>query len=328
MMQSVKDYFNNLTCNKKITACPNVYYSLFFDWENNIRICPKKKYGILIKDYNGIWLNTQKIEQDRKSYINRFKVSHPDAICTNCEHYQRGVYKEEKILKEIHLGQWKNCYLKCKYCNSVKNENLIEAKHYSIFNTINQLIDEKMLTKDTKIIFECGDALLHPEFDKLLYFFINYESKNIIINTPAVTFRDSIAEAIAQNKIKLIINLDCANKQIYNYIKGEKLYEIAVANIKRYIQFQEPGEKRVLMKYTLFEGGNDGKKELSDCFILSKDLSIKQILIDIDENWFDKLQNNIPDYLIEMLVFIKKMADLDGMEIIFSKRVNKIFKKK
>ncbi len=325
MIGEIKDYFYDFFINKKINACSNVFYSLYFDWQNNIRVCPKKDNGILIKDFNGIWLDTDKIEQDKKSYINKFKISRPDDICITCEYYRKGVFKEQKALKEIHLGHWKNCYLKCRYCSSIKNENLIEAKHYNILSAIDRLIDEKMLTDETKIIFECGDAPLHPEFNRLLYFFIHYESKDIIINTPAVTYRESIADAIGHNKIKLIVNLDCANKQIYSYIKGEKLFETAVANIKRYLQFQEPDEKRIIIKYTLFEGGNDGKKEFSDWFVLIRDLGINEILIDIDENWYERLKNNIPDYLREIAVFIKKISSLDGIKLVFSKRMEKIY---
>ena len=38
-------------------------------------------------------------------------------------------------------------------------------------------------SKNTKIIFECGDATLHPEFDKLMYYFINIDMKDITIQS-------------------------------------------------------------------------------------------------------------------------------------------------
>ncbi len=327
MRKKIIDYFSSLSSNKKINACSNVFYSLYFDSQNNIRVCPKQNYGILIRNFDGIWLDTGKIAQNRKSYINSFKIGNPDTICLDCEYLKNGIYTEQNELKEIHLGHWKNCYLKCRYCNSEKNENLIQAKHYNVFDAINRLIDEKQLTTNTRIIFECGDALIHPEFDKLLYFFINYESKEIVVNTPALTYRESIAEAIAKNVIKLIVNIDCANTHIYKYIKGEDCYDIVTANLQRYLQYQEPKEKRVLTKITLYKGGNDGKKELSDWFVLSRDLGINEMIVDIDEAWFAEMKEDIPDYLKEMLFFIKNIAQLNGVVVDFSPKIEKLYEK-
>ena len=309
----------------KIIGCPCVFNTLYFDWQNNIRICPKKDNGILIRDFDGIWLDVQKINQDSKAYINKFKSGRIDEICSGCEYLQFGDFKEANVLKEVVFAHWKNCYLNCKYCNSVKNNNLLDANHYDIFDAVNQLIDAKKLTTDTRITFECGDSLLHPEFNKLLYFFINFESKEIIVNTPALVYRESVADAIAKNAIKLVVNLDCANKQIYKNLKGEDSFEIAIENIKRYIRFQEPDEHRVVSKYTLYNGINDGKKEISDWYMLCRDLGINELLVDIDENWYLQFGGDVPEYFKEMLHFIKNISSLDAIDLRFSPKVNKIY---
>ena len=327
MVKRILEYASEFFRGKKTMGCEYAYYSLYFDWQNKIRVCPKKDKGIIIENYDGIWLDTNKLIKEKTNYLNKFKNQKRDEECEKCEYYKEGIYKEGKEIKEIHLGHWKSCYLRCKYCHSEKNWDFIEAKHYNIFNTISQLIDEKIITKETKVIFECGDALLHPEFDKLLYFLINNEIKKIIINTPAMTYRESIADGIAKNAIKLIVNIDCANKQIYKYIKGEKTYETTLGNLKRYLQYQEPKEKRVITKYTLYKGGNDGKKEISDWFVLSRDIGINEIYIDIDENWYEEISKEIPEYLSDILKFIKNISNLNGIEIRYSEKVKEIYKR-
>ena len=201
----------------------------------------------------------------------------------------------------------------------------MKAKHYDIYNTIFQLVDKGLVNKKTKIIFESGDATVHPEFDKIMYYFINNEIENIVINTPAMRFCESIAEAISKNMCEVVVSFDSGCPYIYEKVKGQNKFDIAISNIKRYLEFQLPSEKRVVLKYTLINGVNDNQKELLDWFILSRDLGVKKLAVDIEDKWFEQVQFSTPQYLKELLLFIKSMSEYNNFEIEFSKKIDIIY---
>ena len=89
-------------------------------------------------DFNGLWLDIDKIKN----------------IVSNIDY--------------LVLSHWKCCFLSCSYCVEKKTDDLNTIKHFDIMPIVEQLIDVGLVTKETQIVFSCGDATLHPEFDKLL----------------------------------------------------------------------------------------------------------------------------------------------------------------
>lgn len=300
----------------------NVCNSLLFDNANNISLCPFNKFEPIIKNYDGIWLDADKIIEKISLFYN---TEHPE--CNNCPYLKNDSNKKTCEIENLYLSNWHYCYVDCKYCYSNKEEDLVKAKHYDILPSIKTLLDKKLITKHSNIIFECGDASVHPEFDKILFFLINYGMKNVIINTPAFRYCESIAQAIAQNIAKVIIPIDSGCAYIYEKIKGLGKYEIAMNTIKRYLAFQEPSQTRVILKYTIVQGINDNPKEILDWFILSRDLGVKKLCLDIDANWNNQLKNSIPAYLKDLILFAKNMSAYNNLEIEFSPRLDIIYKR-
>ena len=311
---------------KKEKTCKFINNSLIFDYENNIRFCPFSNTGEIINNFNGIWLDIEKIKKVKSETIELIKSNENTGICKNCEFYSNQRHSENNKIKFLYLSNWKNCYLNCSYCFFPKEEDLIKAKHYDILPAIKQLLDAKLIDVDTTVIFSCGDATIHPEFDKILYYFINYEMKKIIINTPAMRYCESISEAIAKNIAEVIIPLDSGCPYIFEKIKGTNKFDIVISNLKRYLSFEEPSEKRVILKYTILNGINDNQKELLDWFMLSRDLGIKKLTIDIDKKWYNQIRYSIPQYLKELIIFIKTMSKYNNVEIEFCDRTDFIYK--
>ncbi len=319
------NFLNNYKKKNTCLKCKYVSESLFFDFKNNIRLCPYFDFGIIADNYDGIWLDTDKINSVRQNCINEINNNTLPSFCSNCHNLSCGKPEKLQPLKYLYLANWKYCYVNCSYCDFPKEEDLIKIKHYDIFPSIKQLLDSNIITKKTKVIFECGDAAVHPEFDKILFFFINYEMEDIIINTPALRYCESIAEAINKNIAKVIVSFDCACPYIYEKVKGINKYDIAMSNIKRYLEFEEPSQKRVILKYTLINSINNNQKELLDWFIMSKNLGIKKLAFDIDIKWYNQIKNSIPYYIKELIIFVKRMSDYNNIEIEFSDRIFNIY---
>lgn len=310
---------------KREFSCINVNQNLFSDFSDNIRLCPKGQNGIIRENFDGLWFDVDDLKLKRQNLSDKLKSDNGLQICENCEYRNTGKKRTEKEIKTLILGHWKKCILDCSYCNLKKSIGNKNVNHYGITPVIERLTDEKIVTRNTKIIFRCGDSTLHPEFDKLLYYFINFESKNIEVHSPALTYRDSIADGIGRNIVNLVVNLDCGNKNVYKFIKKEELFDTTIENIKRYMKFQIPGEKRIISKFNLILGANDSKKEITDWFILSQDLGIKKVMIDTDENTYLALCKDMPDYIKEMTVFIKQISELNEIDIVFCDKVKLLY---
>lgn len=311
---------------KKISKkCKYLSESLIFDCQNTLKFCPVSNNCIIETDFNGIWLDVDKVISTKKELLEKFD-NHILDDCQNCEYIADIKENKEPCFKYLYLSNWKNCYINCSYCNFPKEEDLIKANHYDIFPIINQLFDKKLIDIKTKVIFECGDATIHPEFDKILYRFIHLEMKDIEINTPALRYCESISEAIAANIATVIIPLDSGCPYIYEKIKGINKYDIAVANIKRYLSFEEPSQKRVVLKYTIVSGVNDNQKEILDWFMFARSLKIKKLAIDIDLNFYNQVKNSLPQYLKELIIFATNLSDYNNIEIVFCDRVDIIYK--
>ena len=307
--------------------CRYINEALIFDYKNSVKLCPYSDFATIIPNYNGIWFDIEKLKRIKSESINLINSIDCPNICKNCDYYKDRKQKDNTSIKYLYLANWKNCYLNCSYCDFPKEEDLIKASHYDVFQSIKQLIDSQLIDTNTTIIFDCGDATIHPEFDKILYYFINYEIKKIIINTPAMRYCESISEAIAKNIAEVIIPLDSGCPYIYEKIKGSNKFDIVINNLKRYLSFEEPSEKRVILKYTILNGINDNQKEILDWFMLSRDLGIKRLTIDIDKKWYNQIKDSIPQYLKELVIFINKISQYNEIEIDFCDRTSFIYNK-
>lgn len=316
---------NKYQNNNNHKYCKYINESIIFDYKNNVKFCPYSNLGIITSKFDGIWLDIEKLKKIKSESINIINSINCPSTCKTCEYFSVNKKNENDGIKYLYLSNWKNCYLNCSYCDFPKEEDLIKASHYDVFQSIKQLIDSKLIDVNTTIIFNCGDATIHPEFDKLLYYFINYEMKKIIINTPAMRYCESISEAIAKNIAEVIIPFDSGCPYIFEKIKGSNKFDIVISNIKRYLAFEEPSEKRVILKYTILNGINDNQKELLDWFMFARDLGIKKLTIDIDKKWYNQIKDSIPQYLKELVIFIKTMSEYNEIKMDFCDRTNFIY---
>lgn len=316
---------NKVSETNRYKYCKFVNESLIFDYKNNIKLCPFFNFGLITENYNGIWLDVEKLKNIKSESIRLLNAEDYPNICKHCEYFTENKHNENNKIKYLYLSNWKNCYLNCSYCDFPKEEDLIKASHYDVFQSIKQLFDSQLIDVNTTIIFDCGDATIHPEFDKLLYYFINYEMKKIIINTPAMRYCESISEAIAKNIAEVIIPLDSGCPYIFEKIKGSNKFDIVINNVKRYLSFEEPSQKRVILKYTILNGINDNQKEILDWFMFARDLGIKKLTIDIDKKWYNQIKDSIPQYLKELVIFIKTISNYNEIEIDFCDRTNFIY---
>ena len=92
--------------NRKKSVCTYLNNSLVFDSNNEIHLCPYKKFSKVIENYNGIWLDTDKIEKSKlcvvEIYIRGKKINEPKMV------YSSEIKDEINPTARIALEQYRN----------------------------------------------------------------------------------------------------------------------------------------------------------------------------------------------------------------------------
>ena len=316
---------------KKFISCEWLENGIIFDHANIIRVCCEQSHEgkgryILEDSFNGLWLDIDKILNNKQVLKNKIRNNIIPDSCKGCQFLKNDFWKEKKVFSNILLTHWSNCNTRCIYCPAVRDNNLKDANHYNIIPIIEQLIDAKLVNQDTKFSIAGGESTIYPEFDKLLYFLIDYGIKNININSSGIKYSPSIADAISKNLAEIVISIDAASSFLYKLIKGTDTFNIVIENVKRYLDYQQIGEKRVILKFILLKGYNDNKKDLLDWFMLCSNIGIKKLALDIDIAWYNEMQANIPSYVIDLVLFAKEMSKLNNIELDLYDRACIIYK--
>ena len=291
---------------------------IIFSQDNQIKLCEKPNNCVnsnlvAVDNFNGINFDVNLLINKIPEIKLNYKNLNIKSECAGCANLVKKSNSLSPCLDFVELSHWKCCFLNCSYCKRYKTDNLSEISHYDIFPVIEKMIEKKLISKKTKIIFKCGDATLHPEFDKLMYYFINYGMQDIVIHTSAQRYCHSISEAIDKKIATVIISMDCACPYIYERIKGTNKYDITMSVIKRYLDFDQASSKKsLILSYTLVNGVNDNQKEILDWYMMSKGLGVKKLYFDIDHNWYDIIKSNTPDYLKDLINFIKNLSVLNN----------------
>ena len=335
MFSKVRKYLRDVSLSlkgeKKYISCDWLEYGIIFDHANIVRVCCEQSHVgkgryVLEDSFNGIWLDVDKIlrkKQELKDMVRNNII--PDS-CIGCQFLKSDFWEEKSFFSNILLTHWSNCNTRCIYCPAVRDNNLKDLNHYNIIPIIEQLIDAGLVNQKTKFSIAGGEATIYPEFDKLLYFLIDYGIENVNINSSGIKFSHSIADAISKNIAEVVISIDVATSFLYKKIKGTDTFDVVLGNVKRYLESQQIGEKRVILKFILLKGYNDNSKELLDWFMLCSSLGIRKLALDIDIAWFNEIVNNIPSYVVDLVLFAKDMSKLNNIELDLYDRANIVYK--
>lgn len=314
--------------NLKNLSCDFADNSIIISRNNKIKACPRfDDFFILDENFQGFSTDNKLLKNNLFSLKTSFSEFKTNDKCKDCYNLHHLKYDNKNTLKRIYLSHWSCCFLNCKYCKRQKYKDIEDTKHFDVLPVLQEMIDNKLLDKNTHIIFDCGDATVHPDFDKLMYFFYNFDTKNITVNTPALRYCQSISDCISKGIVTIIVPFDCGCSYIYEKIKGVNKFDIAVSNIKRYLEYQDENQKRIILKYNLMKSINDNNKEILDWFIFSRNIGINKLILDIDDTWFAEIRNSIPDYLYNLIEFTKELSVLNNYETEFTKKVEYLYNK-
>ena len=312
--------------NKNIKYCPYAFDSLIVLPDRTMSICKYNKY-IAAKNYDEIWLDIPGIIVTRKNIKKSFKESFNNLQCNNCcyceEKEETPEIHHNEVIKNLILSHWNYCNYNCINCTKECKTNSADTKQIYIMPAIKQLLKDNLIDKTTNIIFECGEAQLHPEFEKLFNFVSAYEFNSITIHTNGQLFSKEIADSIAQGMTKIIINIDAAGEYIYNKVKGINKYNDVLQNVEHYKMYEPPKQTSIILKYTMINGITDNQQGIVDFFIYGKEIGIKKFIIDIEDNWYNVqiIPEHFDSNLKKLIEYTIELSKINNYEIELSPKL-------
>ena len=82
----------------------------------------------------------------------------------------------------------------------------------------------------------------------------------------------------------------------------------------------------VLGNHDSFEALIDNNKELLDWFVLCQKLGVKRLALDVDIAWYREIENKVPDYVKDLIIFAKNMAKINSVQLDLYDRADMIYK--
>lgn len=335
MFAGIRKFFSDipykLRGQKKFISCDWLEHGIIFDHANIIRVCCEQSHDgkgrfVLDDSFNGIWLDIEKINNLKKEHRTMVRNGVIPDSCKGCAFLREDYWNDDNYFSNILLTHWSNCNTRCIYCPAIRDNNLSDENHYNIIPIIEQLIDAKLIPESAHFSIAGGESTIYPEFDKLVYFLMEYGISDININSSGIKFCPSIAEGISKNLAEVVISLDSGSAFIYKKIKGTDTFNVVINNIKRYLEYQQIGEERVIVKFILLKGINDNNKEILDWFMLCKNLGVTRLALDLDIGWYKDIQYSVPEYVKDLIIFATDMAKINSVSLDLYDRANIIYK--
>ncbi len=319
-----------------ITKDENIYYSC--DWiEHGLVFFPSKialccftgegeKSHTLIQDnFNGNNFNIDRINIIRNKFRYFHKKGKIHTNCINCPNLKLEAWDERNYIDCLYLSHWINCNSKCIYCYSINHPESFSNNSYKVLGIIKKLLNDGVLKRNSKILFGGGEPALLDEFDDLISFFIDNGFLDIRVHSSGIKYISSLEKGLKEGKIHLTISVDSGSSEVYQRIKNIPCYEMVIENIKRYSSNKMiNGESNVSAKYIIIPSINDSKDEIEKWIMANKEANLSFTILDLEENWFLKNKNKIPEKIYDLLKYAKMRSEELGTHFELYERIKRL----
>ena len=135
----------------------------------------------------------------------------------------------------ISLNNFTRCHLRCVYCQLGLAEwrKTFTSWPYELVPVLQNMYDNKYLDEKTLVAWGGGEPTLYEHFDDTVRFIISKKIRQHI-DTNAVMYSESIANALSTNLAVVRVSVDSGIRETYKKIKGADFYESVWDNIKAY----------------------------------------------------------------------------------------------
>ncbi len=302
--------------NKKYLSCEWIEYGLDFDvgvYGSNVKMCcylsaPGGGNTMLIKDYRGEKINWESFFKLKNKYRKIQKSGKVIADCEGCVFLKEQEWLSENVIYNVIFDHWTHCNCKCIYCYTEDNKQIYNTlSTYNVLPIVKDMVKKKILRPGGSIGFGGGEPTMLIEFDELINILLENKFTNIRVPSSGLKYSETISKGIASGQLTVVISIDSSSKETYKNIKQLDGYDIVCNNLLKYSQAQKtPGF--VITKYIIIPGMNDTREEINNWLQFCHKNNILSVVIDVENNWFEKHRKNIPEKIFELIDYAKQKA--------------------
>lgn len=295
-----------------------------------IRACCKsvhsgKERPTLSTTYENI--NWDEIRERRNEWKKQIAEGNPPIFCKGCP-----LIREEKELVEddhiyfVDVNSFVKCNSKCIYCDCWAKEGV---KEYSMLPYFKELFEKDLLKQVYYgyIQFAGGEPALMIDFDKIIDLCIENGMQRYIVNSNCIKYSQGIERLLNETETNLCCSLDSGCEETFNKIKNVPCFNKVTENLKRYAQLQQEGKSCVLSKYIIVPDYNDNEEEIEKWYDLSLSLGIKNLVLDIEREWFRKNEQKLTPTMKKMIEKIQNNCKNDGINLDYYESLKNLYKK-
>lgn len=315
---NLKKLLLKLNFQKKYLSCKWLEHGIIFDHNNLLRVCCSQSHEgqgryILKHNYTGEEIDWKDIFAQKRIQREMHRKGKIFPSCKGCSQLEYKSWDKKDYIDTLLLTHWIFCNSKCTYCPAITDEELIKTnKHYSVVPALKDMIDKKILKKDSFVSIAGGESTIYPEFEEMLHLLLDYGMNNILLSTSAVKYSDAVEKGLKEGKLQILVSLDAGTKETHKKIKLIDSFDITVENLKKYNAAQNKKYNNVFTKYIIIPGINDNKEEIDAWLNLNKEIGLSHIFIDVEIDWHHKHFGNIPEEIKNLILYIENKSEKMG----------------
>lgn len=295
-------------------SCDLVEHGLTFLHDSIVLCCLSNENYFFKKDFNGTNFNLSEIVELKKNLRNKFKKGEILPQCINCHNLKEENWDDEDYINNLFIGHWTNCNCNCSYCYYANNKYLFkEIKSYNFLKILEELKKNNLFKPYGEINIAGGEPTVLKELDSIINFCLKNEVRNITVNSNCIKYNKTIAKALSRDKLLFTVSLDCSEKEMYKKIKRIDAFDRVIKNLKKYIKAQGENKHNVRVKYIIIPGINDSISQVEKWIDLCYTIGVKQIILDLETNYYYKNKDKIPKHIYEIIEYTKKKANNLGI---------------
>lgn len=288
---------------------------------------------IITDNYSGEILDWNEVFSQRRVFRDALLNGEVPEKCEGCTFIEpindTSSINEGDYFSEIMINHFFECNSMCCYCSKRLSSNNKNGciSDYSILPVLKDLFEKNLIKKDACIAFAGGEPTIFKGFDEILN--LSYENglRNFVIHSSCIKYSDAIEKGLRLLKdIRVVVSLDSGTRETYKKIKNVDCFDKVCENLKKYVSFANSHNDLICSKYIIIPGINDNFEEINTWYNLStKNIGIKSLIIDIEQDWFGINNDKIPAYMVDLIKHVESLAKRDNIGFSLYERAKLLF---
>ncbi len=296
-------------------SCHLLEHGIYFYFDS-IQVCcfltgKTSKSFHLNPDYKGEKINWDELTKQKRLLRENHRkgIIHPN--CEGCFNLEEKEWDNEDYINTIYISHWTKCNCNCSYCYTEENKKEFNTrKNYKLMPILKEMEKKGILKFDQHgyFAFGGGEPGVLDEFDKIMDYLSSKKPREINVNSSGIKFINSIAKALKNDNVEFTVSVDTGSRETYKKIKKVDAYEKVISNLKKYVSKQGKLKNKVRSKYIIIPEINDNTEEIEKWLKTSVDIGIKQVVLDIEGQWFMQNRNNMPQKAYDLIDYVETRA--------------------